>query len=259
MSRSNAKKKTAFIVITVLVLAPWLLQSQALTPKNQEPVLTRARDFLQVLYPEFFGRNLFLNVSITQGIDDSWRQVNAIGFDVMRYNPLSERMLNPPVDPKTGKRLAPPENTLLRGQVWFNREGWLHQFEASGEAVRDKQNQEVHQLIESHPEWSEAEALKALKQAGAQYGPQEKDQFLQAIHLEKLEPFMGHLEIKAAEFEGLTEPHQGNFAVLSWRVELEAGLPSGKRSIYILWFEPFEGRLVGAIERRAVEVTHGNR
>jgi hypothetical protein len=62
------------------------------------------------------------------GIDDSWRQVAGIRFDVQRYDPLSERMLNPPHDLKTGKRLPPPGNqALLQGLIRFNERGYLHE------------------------------------------------------------------------------------------------------------------------------------
>ncbi len=259
MSKSSPSKAAGVLIAATLLAGPWSANSQRPVANDQETVLTRARDFLHVLYPELFGRDAFLHVSVTQGIDQSWRQVYAIGFDVMPYNPLSERMLNPPVDAKTGKRLPPPPNTFLRGHVWFNREGWLHQFEAAGEAAREKSNEEIHELVESHPEWSESEAFNALKKAGARYGPGDKEQFIQSIHLEKLEPFMGRLKIKSAEFQGLTEPREGSFAVLSWRIEAEAELPSGKRSAYILRFEPFGGRLVGVIEGKSAEVTPENR
>ena len=242
MSKSSRSKVTAlfvsFIAATLLTGA-WPANPQRPVFNDQETVLTRARDFLQTIYPEVSGKHFFLGVSVTQGIDQSWRQIYAIRLDVMPYDPLSERMLNSPVDPKTGKRLPPPENSLLRGRVWFNRGGWLYQFDAVGDVVHDKQNQAVRDLVQSRPEWSDADVSNACKKAGARYSPADRDQFVQALHLEKFERFLGHVKIKSVEFDR---------DQLDWAVRVEAPTADDKDSNYTLHFEPFDGKLT-AISR----------
>ncbi len=245
MSKSDLNKTFALAVLAILLLGARSTVSQTQVSNNQDTVLTRAHDFLGSFYPELLGKDLLLNLHTTQSIDNPWRQIYAIKFDVKLYDPLSERMLNPPVDGKTGKQFPPPENTvLLQGNVWFNHDGWLHELDTVGEVVRIKQNEAIHNLVESHPEWSEAEAVLALKKAGARYGPADREQFLQSIHLEKFEKFLGHLKLESVKFEGLSEPHEGNFASLSWLVKADAKLPDGTHSTYTLRFEPFEGKLI---------------
>jgi hypothetical protein len=135
-------------------------------------------------------------------------------------------MLNPPHDAKTGKQLRPSQNVVFQGGIWFNREGRLHQFWAGDcDFVNYKKNQAIQKLVESHPEWSEAQAFAALKKAGARYGPANKDEFVKAIRLEKYEAFLGHFTVRSAEFGGLAEPHEGSFALLWWSVKLDVELP----------------------------------
>ena len=232
----------------ILLLGAGPAISRAQNLNDQDTVLARAHDFLQAFYPELLCKDLFLNLHASQSIDHSWRQIYGIRFDVTPYDPHSERMLNPPFDAKSGKRLPPPDNSaLLEGLIWFNQGGWLHQMDVVGPIVHTKQNQTIHKLVESHPEWSELQAFEALKAAGAHYGPGDKEELLKKNQLEKLERFLGHFTVKSVEFHGLGESHQGNFAELYWSVELEVDSPNGGHSSYSLIFEPFDGKLTQII------------
>lgn len=247
MSKSVRDKYLAFLAI--LLLGFWPSISRAQNLNDQDTVLTRARDFLQAFYPELFGKGLRLNLHTSQGIDHSWRQIYGIQFDVKPYDPHSERMLNPPFDARSGKRLPAPDNSaLLEGLIWFNQGGWLHQVDVVGPIVHTEQNEAIHKLVESHPEWSELQAFEALKAAGAHYGPGDKEELLKKNQLEKLERFLGHFSVKSGEFHGLGELHEGNFAELYWSVDLEVNSPNGGQSSYSLIFEPFEGKLTQIIQ-----------
>jgi hypothetical protein len=138
----------------------------------------------------------------------------------------------------------------LRGSISFTREGRVHQFYVGDSALsHSKENDAIRRQVESHPEWSEAQALVELRKAGARFGPASKEELLQAIQLQKYERFLGHFTIKSVEFVGLTEPHAGNFASLSWSIRLDVESPGGSHSPYTLVFEPFGGKLT--------EVLHG--
>ncbi len=216
-------------------------------PNDQDTLLTQAHNFLHAAYPELFDKGFFLEMSVLQPIDESWQRISGVRFQVDRYDPRSETMLNPPFDPKTGKRLPPPKNVVCRGSIRFTSGGRLDQFSLDGALVRLKDNKSIEALVESHPEWSESQAFAALKNAGARYGPENRDEFIKAIRLAKYEPFLGHFTVKSVEFGGLSEPHEGNFASLRWRVKLDVELPGNKQTAYTLIFEPFDGKLTQII------------
>lgn len=234
------------------VFATTLIASSAFTQtgigNSQGNILAQTRDFLNATYPELFGRRLLLRLDTSQGIDKSWRIINEIRFLVEPFDPLSERMLNPPFDAKTGKQLGPPRNRVFEGSIWFNPEGHLHQFSTCEcDVVHYKENQAIRKLVGSRPEWSEAQAFVALKEAGARYSPENKDEFVKAIRLENYEPFLGHFTVRSIEFVGLAEPHEGSFASLWWSVKLDIGLSTNTHSTYTLIFEPFDGKLTQVI------------
>lgn len=244
-------RRTFGIIATAILLSPFCRRTDAGTVQasnNQDTVLTSARHFLDAAYPELFQKGFFLQMTILQPIDESWRNIRKIQFLIDRYDPLSERMLNPPFDPKTGRRLSPPKNVVCQGQIWFTTDGHLDQFAIADCPVdHGKDNRAIRALVQSHPEWSSAQAFDALNRAGAQYGPANKDALVKAIDLKKYEPFLGQFSVESAEFEGLSEPHEGSFAFLHWSVKLEIHLPDGKHDEYSFLFEPFSGKLTQVI------------
>jgi hypothetical protein len=248
MSRLSNNARRSIMAILLLGALPALSESQDLN--DRETVLTRTRDFLQAFYPELLGKGMLLNLRTSQSIDNSWRQVAGIRFDVQRYDPLSERMLNPPHDLKTGKRLPPADNqALLQGLIRFNERGYLHEFSlGDSDLIRSTDNDKIQKLVELHPEWSETQALAALREAGALYGPEKKEELLKTLQLGKLEPFLGSSTIRSVEFVVFHGAHVGNFAGLYWTVHLDTTAPDGKRASYTLILEPFEGRLRHAFQ-----------
>jgi hypothetical protein len=140
-----------------------------------------------------FPIRVFLNLRTSQSIDNSWRQVAGIRFDVQRYDPLSERILNPPHDLKTGKRLPPPDNqALLQGLIRFNERGYLHEFSlGDSDLIRSTDNDKIQKLVELHPEWSETQGLAALREAGALYGPEKRKSCSKLSSSENLNRFWG--------------------------------------------------------------------
>ncbi len=244
MSKSLSKVLASLVI---LFFTSWSAISAGQTSDNQDTIFVRAHAFLRTFYPELLGKDLLLNLHATQSIDHTWRQSGGIRFDVKLYDPLSERMLNPPVDGKTGKQLSPPDNTvLLEGLFTFNQEGRLEHMFAAGDVVHSKQNDAIRKLVESHPEWSEDEAVGALKKAGARYGPADRDQFLQAIHLERFARSLGRLKIELVEFNELSPDHTGSFAAaaFNWTVKAEGRAPNRTHCRYSLGFEPFGGKLI---------------
>jgi hypothetical protein len=123
--------------------------------------------------------------------------------------------------------------------------------------------------VNAHPEWTDAQALAALDQAGAKFGPSKKEEFIRNLPISKLGLFIGEFSIQSVEFEALSETnavelarigikppggdpsapialHQGDsFARLQWVVRAKTSSTSGVVVDYLLQFEPIRGQLLG--------------
>lgn len=236
-------------MIGAVIICSLSVFSHITSSSECETTVTRVHDLLQVAYPELIGKDRFMTVSIGQPLDGSWRRLYEIRFEITPLPPDVSYDL-PPLDPHTGKPVSPPSNTaLLNGAVSFDVQGRISKMWADGpDITHSEKNTEIEQLIESHPGWSNAKDYEELKKAGALYGPADKDQFVQSVHLERFEKFFGDLKIKSVEFNGVTTEHEGSFGSMFWDIDAEAKLPGGGTCIYAFGFEPFGGRLV-QIER----------
>jgi hypothetical protein len=244
VSQSNKNGLAGVVLIAAFVLGAWPVQSHATSASERENPVTVVHDFLRVAYPELFGKDRFMKISIGQAIDSSWRQLYKIRFEITPFRP--EVANNPPmIDQHTGKPVPPPSNVaLMNGLVWFDDEGHIFKMWADGsDILHSAQNRDIEQLIEWHPEWSDARTYEELKKAGALYGPAEKEPFLRSVHLDPFEKFLGHLKIKSVEFNGPLDEHVGSYAGMFWGIDADAQLSDGTRHTYGLIFEPFGGRL----------------
>jgi hypothetical protein len=217
---------------------------------DQTDTFTITRDLLKSFYPEIFDEHRYINISTGQPVDnDIWNKIFGFQFKVVRFAP--DFPWNPTFDVGTGKVRGTPENTsFLQGSTWIGYHGEILHFVLNGELAHSRQNETLRELVDSHPEWSEKQAIRALKNAGAQYGPAEKQQFIDSLHLDRAEKALGHLEIKLVEFDGVSSEHVGNFARFFWIVHAQGQTPGGAHRNYGLSFEPFAGRLTTLNEIR---------
>jgi len=206
------------------------------------------RDTLKAFYPEIFGNGRYVSFSVGQPVDnDSWGEFFGFQFKVTRFGPGVS--WNPTFDPKTGQMRPTPDNTtFLEGSSWIGYHGEILRFLVGGDLAHSQQNEAIRKLVESHPEWSEDQAIRALKEAGARYGPAEKEQFVSALHLDRAEKFLGRLSIKLVEFDGVSPDHVGNFARFTWIVQAIGEFPDGTHQTHGFSFEPFEGKLISLSE-----------
>ncbi len=119
-------------------------------------------------------------------------------------------------------------------------------------AGRESRHEKLVEEVNRHPEWQETRILAALRDGGARFGPDHKAEFVRALPIKKLEPFVGELEVRSAEFKvrggGLEEPHQE--AQLTWIVRAKWHSPDRKQEAdCVLEFEPFDGSLMLMVRR----------
>jgi hypothetical protein len=233
-----------------IFLSAVLVRPQETRSTRQRNAFTIVHEILQASYPQIFGNGWYVGFVTGQPIDDvSWGEFHGFTFSVTRFAPGMS--WNTTADAITGKITPPPENsTFLEGSSWVDYQGHgrIIRLIFEGDLACSRQNKAIRELVQSHPEWSEDEATRALKKAGAHYGPDDKQQFLQSIHLDKFERVLGRLQIRLVEFQGLSPDHVGNFAAPFWVVQAEGHFPDGTRRTYGFSFEPFEGKLTGLSE-----------
>jgi hypothetical protein len=209
---------------------------------SQEGNLKFAHDFLRAAYPDRVGDGDMLDLCVGQHMDAPWPHNYEVNFEIRRFDP--ERLSHRMNDPKTGQRLSVPENpTLLEGSFQFDDGGQLDSVWTN--TLENQRYQSIRDAVQSHREWSEADAGKALKDAGARYGPDQKEAFIQSIQLARLDRLLGHLKVVSVEFDAFSNSdHLGDFPLLFWIVKADAQLPDGSSRTYSFLFEPFEGTLV---------------
>lgn len=209
---------------------------------RQEPEQLLQR-VLQASYPELGGRHAFLEITCRQPLDYPWEWGASGDFGFRVKTGWAERQGDQ--DRPEGQGNVGASQTLLEGYFLFGPEGRIKQlWIGEAELANSKANTALRSLVESHPEWADSDALKALREAGAKFGPESKDELLRIPTLKSLGVALGALEAASAEFEVMREPHSGNFALLDWRVSFEKPGASAHDVSYVATFEPFAGRLV---------------
>jgi hypothetical protein len=106
----------------------------------------------------------------------------------------------------------------------------------------------VQNLLNTHPEWSDADALRTAKNHGLRFGPEFKAAILRRIPWRELSVLYGSLRTKKAVFEvsGNAEKCIGcSFTSLHWYIEAEE---VGTRRSLGIFVEPFHGRVDGITE-----------
>ena len=82
----------------------------------------------------------------------------------------------------------------------------------------------AERLMQSHPEWSDEDALAAVRKAGLRFGPNEKQQLLQGLPLKALAEIYGPLRIQHATFDLMREHEKDAewwFTGLQWDISAE--------------------------------------
>jgi hypothetical protein len=102
--------------------------------------------------------------------------------------------------------------------------------------------EKLAKTVDEHPEWTEADIGKALKEAGGRYGPERRREFVTSLPSSALAPYLGGLTIESVEFWG-RDPN-GVRKTLTWRVVATARRRDRSAVKYIFTFEPLKGNLL---------------
>ena len=198
-----------------------------------------AKTAVRRLYPELRDRDLHVAIE-DGGLLDKPGALS--DFTVAIWYPArGEAFKGPCPAPVLLVRLAFPTDDS-GGRVFF--------MSADGPAVSTDQLAQLTRQVDSHPEWSDSDVLKALTEAGARFGPHAKKELLDAIPTEGLKILLGDVKVKSANFRirnAAQIRERLPSAILLWVVEIES-TGSGPDLQYYLSIEPFNGKLI-SIER----------
>lgn len=230
-----------FAVFQFLVLIIVFVPAFANDYGNAKP-FAFVHEFLQANYPDLLRHDLDMTISSKQVADTTWDRVASVDFLIVR--PAVE---NPPIN-LNGPSVKPEthDTVLLRGNFWFTADGSIRQMSIIDLGPTNaNRRQAFMKQFRAHPNWSDDEVYRAMKEAGARYGPGDKQQFIQSIPFDKLAKFLGRLKIQSVDFNGV-DRYDRNTSRFSWFVRADSTLPDGSHGVYGMEFEPFDGKLVFA-------------
>lgn len=250
----NIPRLLATSALTIAVLVPGIAQ----TPKPCGSVdrATTALRLTSVLYPELAGREVSLSFSSGNGSPlNTPTDADDIGISIdrpqwHRYNG-NQQLNEPEFVPLQSVEKGPLELPLYLEFSFIvtkgtpDREILCHPIKFI-DHTSNKQMHQAEDLIDSHPEWSDAQDIQAAVKFGMRFGPDKKAQLLRLIPLSGLSAFYGPLRIAKAEFSitGEKAPNS-SFANPYWEVTLQE---VGSNRTLLMGVDPFNGRIISVGE-----------
>ena len=189
--------------------------------------------FLNAVYPEFQQHGGFLTVQ-TGEFNSSSDQLNLFFVQCWPGSGVPAQGTKP-LFPHCNSNIGSIDSDFLSLIVHTGPARFpIQQFSAQGKFVDEKQNRFLAE-VKAHPEWQEPEKLEALRKAGPNFGPENKEAFLKSVPAEIVYQFSScRLNLKTATFG----------ADYGWVVQ--GTHRRGKRDYPChANFEPFEGKLNG--------------
>jgi hypothetical protein len=240
--------KRSLLVLGPLILAfviPAHLQEPAPVTKNY---VRWAQEFLTSLYPDLGGKGYVASLETSFRYDVP--VIEDRQFDlyigrgsknlILGYLAGYEGQNPPPTNAYPGP--VYPEQLLI-SSFQFAEEGRLLSFASKGPVVGSTDKyREIVNLVSRSPAMTDSEAAAILKQAGARYGPSDKDEFAKHLPIEKLQRFFGPLKVASVDFP-VSDGNGVRAGWPEWHV-LAVSNGGGRDVKYQLWFEPFKGDLV---------------
>jgi hypothetical protein len=218
------------------------VQERAMGAELRDDALPRLQKLVLTLYPGLEPSQM-LTISTQSALNSPWRPggqfMLRVGTDVWSGPPGPN---------------APPSTTSLTIGVRMDRVGGVHEL-WGGLTTRQEQRARIVNLIEQHDEWTDTQALQALRDTGASYGPEARDRLLHVVPFRGLEPFIGRCDLLDARFV-LREPQEGGKGSpryggrVVWELTLrQRDRAHGEPREYVLLFEPFGGTLIHLSQR----------
>jgi hypothetical protein len=226
----------AFLITIAVLSLPTILAAQACPEGNYGAAIRLFR----ALYPELVDRHVQLDFASHTRLDsDDFPRV----FDLS----ISDLKPLPPAQDQTSEA-----DRVGHLGVRFQFDAIDHRILsifASGEYVGGEKHEKLNQVVDAHPEWSEAQMAEALLSTGAKFGPNEKTAIATRLPVSKLEPIVGKIQITSIEFTFRGNREAPHFAVMNWTIHFRT-IAGKHHDEYSISIEPFGGKIVSLSRRR---------
>jgi hypothetical protein len=114
---------------------------------------------------------------------------------------------------------------------------------SSGSFLNGEKQEALIKLVDEHPDWDEAKMTDALIDAGAKFGPNQKQALVAQLPTKRLEPLIGRIEVQSVQFQFRQNNEPPRYASLAWTIHFRA-TTAGKSNDYFISMEPFGGKVV---------------
>lgn len=199
-----------------------------------------AQAFLKAVYPGLANKGYVMSVNAFRAFDTDW--VDMPPFDV-EVGPTEKGH----TDLVGGRDRRPAQmvkrKPVLTASFDFDQRGLVEVHVQSDTVTLDSENEQMRQVVNVHQGWSDQQVAAALKQAGARFGPEQRESVLKGLPTEELKPFIGDLQVDSSEFRVRHQQKPSSLAELYWVVEGHSEMNAGRKFEWELRCEPFEGRL----------------
>lgn len=192
-----------------------------------------AKQLLLALYPDLAGKNAVLKITSELVLES---QGSMATFDASVLTALPDK---PNIGHSKPPQLADQLQALFRISPGSLR---VLEIQSSGPEVSELKNRKLTELVDSHPEWSDDQAIQALKEAGALFGPDARDLVRDRLPFKRLEPIIGKIRLTSLHFQVRTDSVPP-LAAIGWQADFKARKAGGETR-YFLAIEPFGGRPV---------------
>jgi hypothetical protein len=237
-SKNNYPTKISWLFMVVTIGTPLIL-AQSDAPRSGHNNVLAAQEFLWLMYPDLKGNRYQMTLHLNGSFDYPVEDIAFFRLNIGQYGEGSVVSPQKPGEPSL-------DEPFLYAMFLFDDQGYIETAAIAGRSVGNPSAyKKVRDLVESHPEWNEAQAVAALKEAGAEFWSDEKGKLKNALGLEGMNKILGEITVDGETFQGLNRDHVGSFARLAWDVSLRASRPNGRKVHYIATFEPFKGQLEG--------------
>jgi hypothetical protein len=145
----------------------------------------------------------------------------------------------------------PPASRRLAGRVYLlvTNDGVLRRLSTEVPDV-ERRAAEFKAAFETHPGWTDQDAIRVLRNSGAKFVPPEGGSLVKQVSLRSLAPWLTVVSFETPKFEVLWQPEDSavhrrarTLNRVGWHMLLRARLPDGSLRDYGASLEPFSGTI----------------
>jgi hypothetical protein len=210
---------------------------------------SRMGSFLVDLYPELLTTGVGAEVVSNEPFEADWPRLREVRFKVWTYVPDAARGITVAGYVSGGDIVRGfRSKVIMTGTFRFDDQGQVLEFQGRESfALNSGKHSDLRGLIESHPEWTAAQALQALKEARPLYGPGEQEALMKVVPWTVLERRLGKLTVQSVQFDTMLRAEKiletPAVVFYQWHVVVQGQRPGQAAVNYVLHFEPFGGKL----------------